>query len=226
MNYLNRLFLIVCIGFLSNGINAQSFQVPGGIDSLKNTMWMEYFVSYELKGRVEKQWIQSDYIVILHCDGSPFYEEIVKIPQTCIDFNAKKEKKMNPDTLSKLYNQCIRNYYLKNPHKSKIDTVYIDYGFKNEVNLLLLNPIEEDFFLVKNEIYNEDSTNYIVKEFYSIDELKNECFTGEIDEFRSKSVEIWENGKKEGSWRYYDKTGKLIRLIVYKKDQIIREENY
>jgi antitoxin component YwqK of YwqJK toxin-antitoxin module len=170
---------------------------------------------------------QSDIVVLLNCsDGSLVKKDILNIPVYSIPVHCEKfynenVNKINEDSLKSIFNKCVEDYYLQISNYVKIDTLYV----LDEIPAFNLNLTDEKkYFVSKQEIYNADTSEYRILEFYSINELKGECISGEY--FRIKSVKHWSDGKKNGDWKYFDKSGQLIQLIEYKSDIIIRREDY
>jgi antitoxin component YwqK of YwqJK toxin-antitoxin module len=165
---------------------------------------------------------QSDKLFFLNCsDGSLVANVTLTTPVHCEKLYTDNENKINKDSLKSIFYKCMEDYYLQDSNHAKSDTLYILDKFTVFNNLNLTD--EERYFVLKMEVYNADTSKYLISEFYSINELKGECLEGN---FRRKSVKQWSDGKKNGVWKYFDKSGRLIQLIEYKSDKIIRREDY
>lgn len=165
---------------------------------------------------------QSDNLIFLNCsDGSLVANVTLTTPVHCEKFYNENVNKINKDSLKSIFYKCIEDYYLQDSNHAKSDTLYI-LDMYSVFGYELTD--EERYFVSKMEIYNADTSEYLISEFYSINELKGECFLE--GRFRRKSVKQWSDGKKNGVWKYFDKSGRLIQLIEYESDKIIRQEYY
>lgn len=166
---------------------------------------------------------QSGNLVFLNCsDGSLVDRVVITTPVHCEKMFNENVNRIKADSLSSVFFKCIEDYYLQDSNHVKSDTLYIldeqaVFGYPKMSN-------EQRFFAIKAEIYNADTSEYTVSEFYSINELKGECISGGY--FRNKSFKQWSNGKRNGVWKDFDKSGNLIQLVEYESDNIIRQENY
>jgi hypothetical protein len=166
---------------------------------------------------------QSDNLIFLNCSDSSLVEKvIITTPIHCQKMYTENVNRIKADSLSTLFFKCLEDYYLQDSNHAKSDTLYI-----LDEQSVFENPKlsdEERYFVSKAEVYSADTSEYTILEFYSINELKGECISGGY--FRNKSFKQWSQGRKNGVWKYFDKSGHLIQLIEYESDIIIRQENY
>jgi hypothetical protein len=133
----------------------------------------------------------------------------------------KNKRKLSRGDLSNEYIKCLEMFYGDLSNEAKRDTIYTS----EELVIYSERKTEEErFFDIWMEVGSTDTSFHLIVELYTIDELKNICITGPY--FRTKSIEEWQGGLKFGIWKYFDKTGKLIRKEEYKSGKLIKEENY
>ncbi|MFT6500976.1 MAG: antitoxin component YwqK of YwqJK toxin-antitoxin module [Crocinitomicaceae bacterium] len=215
--------LFLCLPAVSK---AQSGQFHGGIDSTNNIMWWEQPSAPGITVRIETELIKSDYIVILNCDSSFWGEELIETPSSCLDYYMKNVNKISIDSLSGVFRNCIRDYFTANADFHNIDTIYIQNEFVfNWGKIPGMTSEESTYFTTKLEMYNQDLSYHTISCFYKISELKGTCISGDGN-FRMKSIEGWEEGKKHGEWKFFDLAGKLTRLIEYDYGKIIQDITY
>lgn len=183
-------------------------------------------MSPNLTLRIEMELIKSDYIVILTCDSVFWGEELIVSPASCSDYYTKNVNKISLDSVSRVFRSCIRDYYAANSDQNNIDTIFIENEFVfNGGKIPGVTPEESTYFITKGEMYDKDSSYHSISCFYKISELKGVCISGEGN-FRMKSYEVWEEGKKHGKWKYFDQTGILARIIEYEYGKIIKDVTY
>lgn len=86
-----------------------------------------------------------------------------------------------------------------------------------------IQKIEATYFMSSFKLSSKDTSQYIVTEYYKIDELKNHCIH---EVFRNKSVEEWLNVRKYGKWKYWNKNGMKTREVIYEHGQQVKETLY
>lgn len=210
-------FLVFFI-LLTTHLVAQN-NLDHGIDTARNREWHimpSYSISAEpILVRYESEFIKSDQLVILNCnDSTLIVSKRILYPEECIYLLKNKQKSE--------YLKCEEKYFSDLSNNFNSDTLFIE----SENILTRDSQKSEDFyFLTKMELYNSDSSYHVISELYTIDEIKHFCQINEGN-FRRKKVESWIYGLKDGDWQYYDKTGKLTQLSVYKNGILVKETFY
>lgn len=134
----------------------------------------------------------------------------VKTDSTMAFSSPKGFESPRPDSVERVDHAAVDSFYQNNPYV-KIDTIYLAKD-----NLADYNEYQyADIKCVSHYVYKEkDGTE---TGYYDIHELKGMIVN---DHFRIKYEGHWRNGEKNGTWKYYDRTGKLIRKEEWKKGEL------
>lgn len=198
-----------------------------GIDTMRGIAWRyaPAMSRTDPNWRILKEYSlnQSDYLVVSSSiDSSIIYTFPWMLPQNCLDYRSEKINKVERDTLFKYFKLCWQDYYNDLSNAAARDTVYIN---PNNSDVLYSGLSEEDlFFKLREKHYSPNSSDSIVQEFYTLEEVKHESIYG--DSFRRKSLKMYSNGKPDGTWIFYDKRGNMIRKSEYQAGIIIKDETF
>jgi hypothetical protein len=224
---MKQLLIILTLTFITH-LAVGQFEMPyDGIDSTKSICWRisPSFSRTDSQRRSLKEYelVQSDYLVIANCyDSSIVYSYPWKVPQKCINYYSENRDKVERDTLNKYFKIFWQDYYNNLSNVAIRDTVYID---PNNSSIMIDPRTEEDhFFLKKEKHFSPNSSDSTVLEFYTLDEVKNQCINDHY--FRRKFLKMYRNGKPNGTWIEYDKQGKMIRRTEYQDGIIIKDETF
>ena len=203
----------------------QTMTIKGGIDTTRNVEWMEMPYGDHMIIKTETVLDRSDLLLVLYCDTSLFTivaADTLILPH-CMD-ELRSNNKNKVDSSGILYIKCVRDYFIENREKYKIDTIWIANDWViDPIKLFGISENEATYFLSQMELYDADTNYHIKTEFYSIEELKDACIS---EYFRYKSVEEWENGEKHGTWKYWNSSGTLTKKIEYERGKKIKETTY
>ena len=203
----------------------QRMTVTGGIYTTRNVEWMEIRYGSRMTLKTEIEFERSDLLLVLYCDTSFF---TIFVPDTlllqhCID-ELRFNQINNVASSGTLYLNCVRDYFIENRERYKIDTVWIDNeSVIDPIKIFALSENEATYFMSQMELYDAETNYHIKTEFYTIEELKDVCIS---EVFRYKSVEVWENGEKHGEWKYWNLNGTLTKKIEYEHGIKIKETTY
>jgi hypothetical protein len=125
---------------------------------------------------------------------------------------------IRPDSITQIDMKGLDQFYIDKKDSLKIDTL--------QVSAYKIFDLDE--FSNYPDKLNECSYKYNLKDgversYYKISELKDVCIT---NNFRLKYEGHWKSGKKNGKWKEYDKTGKLISVKKYRHDRLVKQKNY
>lgn len=220
-------FCTIALTLLSNASFGQAGMPYDGIDSTRGIGWRisSGFSRTDSQWRILKEYdlVQSDYLVVANCyDSSIVYLQPWKIPKNCLRYFAENRDRVERDTLNKYVQICWQAYYNDLSNAAVRDTVFIDPD--NSAIMLEDRTEEELFFLTKEKHFSPNSTDSIVMEFYTLNEVKNECINDFY--FRRKSLKMYSNGKPEGIWIDYNRQGKKIRKTEYENGVILTDETF
>lgn len=196
------------------------------IDSLSKTEW---FVKPFITPSGDKCLVRQTYvlnreeqILFLDCnDSTELRREITIFPEECLeDYHKSLTAGEGAEKANTRFRSCTDTYFRKAVNHTKSDTIYIH---KNSSFLTDSHPDQNEcYFATCSEMYDSTGTFRYAVFYYSIDELKNKCISG--DNFRKKRFESWENGKKDGEWVYYDCYGNETKREVYREGKRIRKK--
>jgi hypothetical protein len=233
----NLIFLFIAMTFYTHA------QSPfNGIDSVKNIRWENDITMFfaDVNGndsvpsqyvRTEFDLVESDRTVVMLCGKTELlYTSTKDVPKQFIhriktpDNTAAFESDLGtgitirPDSITQIDMKALDQFYIDKKDSLKIDTLQV-----SDYKVFDLNE-----FSNYPEKLNECSYKYNLKDgiersYYKISELKDVCIT---DNFRLKYEGHWKSGKKNGKWKEYDKTGKLISVKKYKHDKLIKQKDF
>ena len=203
----------------------QTMTIKGGIDTTRNVEWMEIPYGAHMIIKTETVLDRSDLLLVLYCDTSLctiVVADTLILPH-CID-ELRSNNNNKVDSSGILYVNCVRDYFIENRERYKIDTVWIANDWViDPIKIFGISENEATYFLSQMELYDADTIYNIKTEFYTIEELKDSCIS---EFFRYKSVEEWENGEKHGTWKYWNSIGTLTKKIEYERGKKIKETTY
>lgn len=191
-------------GIIDSAAKRESFIRPALTLSAK-----ECFVKEEYVLDRERQ------IILLSCDDSTELSWFVaEFPDECMDVYHKSLAGNKDQVLANtLFRSCMDKYYRKKENSQRSDTIYVERN-----GSVIIDPSHDqdmEYFGTGYEMYDSLGEFKYAKYYYTIDEIKNHCVSG--NNFRNKRVEGWVNGKKDGKWVYYDISGHITCTETYEE---------
>jgi hypothetical protein len=238
----NLIFLFIAMTFYAHA------QAPfDGVDSVKNIRWENditmFFADVNGNDSVPSQYVRTEFdltyydrILVMDCDKKKYLGETsdMQVPKQFI-YKIKTpangafsvatigdafvpDSILHPDSITMIDMKGLAQFYIDKKDSLKIDTLQV-----SEYKVFDFN----EFFNYSDKVY-ECSYKYNLKNgtersYYKISELKDVCIT---DNFRLKYEGHWKSGKKNGKWREYDRSGKLISVKKYKHDKLIKQKDF
>lgn len=214
-------FFFIC----TNALFAQK----SGIDSVRSVSWTEtpfFFPSGDKSVvHIETPFKTSDHVVFLYCKDSSFLMDYSReFPPHCVALLSDNTNKMDNSSLSKMFIDCVHDYYYNPTTHAKIDTIYVSDEYSTPEGK---NPVVsewDEYSMTSMEMRSVDRSSVFHNEYYTLNELKNSCWHG--TPFRLKSTENWENGRKNGRWTYNDTNGETMREIEYEDGVPVSDKSF
>lgn len=216
---MNQFILLI---FILVSFSARAQQSLYGVDSLRNIHW-------ELKVRADGDSGYYDYTRIeyylnniralscLQCKDSSLIMGRKSYPsgltkKVKTDPRAKSKYGPLPDSSLVLDNERVEQYLREN--KIEIDTIFV------KSSKTLGSDVWDRLSISGKCSYRYSTKHGYERVYYKVEEVKGVCIT---DNFLIKYEGYWRYGKKNGKWKEYDKTGRLIALRKYDNGKLIKE---
>jgi hypothetical protein len=224
--------------FIAFTLYSQAQSPYNGIDSVKNISWhLDVFMSFADKNgndSVPSAYTRTEYtlenrdglVTVYEWGPQPVYSLGGAVPKEClykekvgsnntVSSKIKGENYTPPDSVVLVDQAKFEQYFLDHKDSLKIDTIRICSD--------KIEPWNDQDDKIYECSYKQNKKDGTERGYYTISELKGVCIT---ENFRLKYSGEWKAGKKNGNWKEYDKTGKLISVKKYKHDKLVKETSY